>query len=106
MRVLVEAQGVKVADGHDLGGGRVVGVEHVVEHALEEGNLVGRVGGGQLRELVRGRVDEGVDAGAVVLVERAADLEVVVVDGGVGCGDVGGDDAVRDVFEGGFVLAA
>jgi hypothetical protein len=86
-----------------------VGVEHGVEDALDEGDLVGGVDRRKLGQRVAGRVDEGVDAlrdgvrrvgvdGR--LAAGASDFEVEGRDGGVGGGDVGGEVVFCDVFWG------
>ena len=62
----------------------VVRLEHGVENALQEADLVGRVGGGELGDGVGGGVDEGVDAGAGGLMRGAADFEVEGGEGVVG----------------------
>lgn len=86
-----------------------MGVEHGVEDALDEGDLVGGVDRRKLGQRVAGRVDEGVDAlrdgvrrvgvdGR--LAAGASDFEVEGRDGGVGGGDVGGQVVFCDVFWG------
>jgi len=84
-----------------------VRLEHGVQDALDERDLVGRVRRRELRRRVRRRVDECVQLRAVVLRARAADLEVHGAEARVqGC-EVGGE--VRGgyvVCEGGAAVCA
>ena len=75
-----------------------MGLEHGVEQALQEANLVGCVRGRELRDGIRGRVDEGVVPHARRLVRGATDLEVEGGEGMVGGGDVGVKVGGSDVF--------
>ena len=91
--------------GHDLLAAGVVPLEHGVEQTLEVADFVGGVGGGELGDGVRGRVHEGVDAGAVVLGARAADLEVEGRDGVVAGRDIAIEVGVGDVVGKGLAVA-
>ena len=75
----------------------VVGFEHGVEDAFEEGQLVWGAGRGELGDGIGGGVYEGVGAGSGYLVVGTADFEVEGGDGGVGGGEVGLEILLGDV---------
>ena len=79
-------------------------LEHGIQHALQETDLVSGMAGGQLGDRVAGRVHESVDAGSRRLVVGAANFEVVWGDDMVGGRDVGVEICFGDIFGEGLAL--
>lgn len=75
-----------------------MGIEHRIEEALDIRYLVWRMGCCELGEWIADAVHEGVNSLFARLVLRATNFVVVGGNGICGCGDVGIEIGLRDIF--------
>lgn len=82
----------------------IVGFEHGVEDPFDEADLVWRMYGGQLCEVVAVGIDQSVDSGPSRLMEGAADFEIEGRDGVVSGSNEAIQICFRDIFGEAFLL--
>lgn len=96
-------------DHHSFNNFCIIRVKHVIKNALDEGDLVGGIGGCKLGQRVDVDVNESVNSlrrafGGILigifcyLAQRTSDFEVEGRNGGVGGGDVGREEFLGDIF--------